>query len=77
MTWDLREQTLLAQWRAEGHDFIPLGGAAGLVGSVICTRCKTIVHVRSRARALAGDADASSAWDHLDPRVVVACEPRT
>jgi hypothetical protein len=72
MTWDLREQMLLAKWREEGHEFRAMGG--GKVGAAMCLRCETIVHVTSRAQAAAGDDDGRT-WRDNDPFKVKPCKP--
>ena len=71
MTWDLREQVLLATWAAQGHEFRAMRD-----GSVLCLRCETIVHVRSRARAMDGSPEVGTAWRLTDPAVVRPCLPR-
>jgi hypothetical protein len=65
--WDLREAMLLAKWKAEGHEFRHMGSSA--VGAVLCLRCNTLVHVRTRAQAAAGNAP----WNNGDPETVARC----
>jgi len=72
MTWDLREQVLLATWAAQGHEFRTMNNPNG---AAMCLRCQTIVHVRSRARSLAGDG-VGTAWKLTHPAVVRPCLPR-
>ena len=69
MTWDLREQVLLATWAEQGHEFRTMS----TTGAVCCLRCETIIHLRSRARALGG----SDEWPLADPAVVRPCKPTT
>jgi hypothetical protein len=70
MTWDLREQTLLATWARLGHEFRPMSA-----GVVCCLRCNTIVHVRSRALALATEGEGD--WKLTDPAAIKPCKPHT
>jgi hypothetical protein len=67
MTWNLREEVLLAKWREEGHEFRRMNVA----GAVACLRCNAVVHVRSRARCLVGDGE----WNG-DPAKVPTCKPK-
>jgi hypothetical protein len=67
--WDLREAMLLAKWRAEGHAFRRMGSGSETVGAVLCLRCNTLVHVRTRAAAAAGNAP----WKSGDPETVGRC----
>ena len=72
MTWDLREQVLLATWAAQGHEFRTMNNPNG---AAMCLRCQTIVHVRSRAQALAEPPGSGTAWRLTDPAVVRPCRP--
>jgi predicted alpha/beta hydrolase len=70
LDWDLREQMLLAKWKDEGHEFRSMGSSA--VGAVLCLRCQTLVHVRTRALAAAGQAP----WKSGKPQTVAPCVPK-
>ena len=49
MTWDLREQVLIARWQAQGHEL----RAMSITGIAACLRCGRVIHVRSRAQHMA------------------------
>jgi len=69
MTWNLREEVLLATWNSQGHEFRTMNVSTG---AVLCLRCNTVIHVRSRARCAAGDGE----WATGDPTVVRPCKPK-
>jgi hypothetical protein len=70
MAWNLRELMLLAKWADEGHEFRSMGGDA--VGAALCLRCNTLVHVRTRALAAAGQVP----WKDGKPQTVAPCVPK-